>query len=93
MVIAWGEDRDEHLAPHKVTVAQAEEALADPSAVVITPDPATISGQGIRTIGFSASFGDLLCVLSYIDDDGVEQGTTAFKAKGKFRRYYREREE
>jgi len=40
--------------------------------------------------GYSPSFGDLLTVMSFIDDNGVEQGTTAFCAEGKDRRYYNE---
>lgn len=88
MAITWGEDRSEHLARHGVTIEQAEEALADPERVVIRPDYASISGRGIRTIGWSASFGDLLAVLSYIDNHDVEQGTTAFRAKGRDRRSY-----
>ncbi|MGV0740962.1 hypothetical protein [Mycolicibacterium sp. XJ870] len=38
------------------------------------------------------SFDDLLAVLSYIDNQGVEQGTTAFRAKGRDRRHYYEQE-
>lgn len=92
MAIEWDTDREEHLARHKVTIAQAEEALADPDAVRLVPDPASMSGVGIRTVGYSASFGDLLSVLSYVDSEGVEHGTTAFRARGKFRRNYTERE-
>ena len=93
MAMIWGGDREEHLARHDVTIAMAQEAEADPKAVRLVPDPASISGAGIRTIGHSASFGDLLSVLSYIDEDGVEQGSTAYLAKGKFRRYYHEGQE
>lgn len=88
MAITWSEDRDEHLARHGVTIEQANEAVAHEDALTINPDYNSISGLGIRTIGYSASYGDLISVLSYIDNDGVQQGTTAFRANRKDRRYY-----
>ena len=81
MAIEWDTDREAHLARHHVTIAQANEALTDPNRVVINPDYASISGRGIRTIGYSASFGGLLSVMTWIDQHGVERGTTAFRAK------------
>ncbi|MBP2454828.1 transposase [Mycolicibacterium lutetiense] len=88
MALTWESDRDDHLARHGVTTDQADEAFAHEDALTINPDYGSISGLGIRTIGYSASFGDLLSVLSYFDNDGVQQGTTAFRANRKDRRYY-----
>lgn len=90
MAITWSEDREEHLARHGVNIRQAEEALNDPDAVIINPDYASKSGLGIRTIGYSRSYGDLLSVLTWVDSQGVTNGATAFRAKGKDRRYYEE---
>lgn len=94
MVVAmcWAGDRGEHLARHGVTTAQADEAVAHKDALVIEPDYGSASGRGIRTIGYSVSFGDLLSVLSYIDNHGIEQGSTAFRANRRDRRLYFEQE-
>ena len=88
MALNWNPDRDEHLARHGVTTAQADEAFAHEDALTIEPDYNSVSGRGIRTIGFSNSFGDLLSVLSYFDHNGVQQGTTAFRANKRDRRIY-----
>lgn len=88
MEITWAADRDAHLARHGVTIAQANEAVAHDDALEINPDYNSKTGLSIRVIGYSASFGDLLSVLSYIDNDGARQGTTAFRANKRDRRYY-----
>ncbi len=87
MAITWGSDKAEHLTRHGVTTAQADEAFYDVDAIVINPDYASSSGRGVRTIGYSASFGDLLAVLTLVDG-GITFGNTAFRAKRKDRRYY-----
>jgi len=89
VAVIWDDDREVHLARHQVTIAQAEEALADPDALVIEPDYASLLGLSTRTIGFSPSFGDLISVITYAEN-GLVYGATAFRAKGKDRRYYEE---
>ncbi|MGB5110159.1 MAG: hypothetical protein WBO08_00525 [Mycobacterium sp.] len=54
MVVDWSQ-RGEYVAKHGITVEQANEALADPDAVTIVPDPASITGRGVRTIGFPSA--------------------------------------
>jgi hypothetical protein len=44
-------------ARHGITVEQANEALADPDALVFDPDYASQSGRSVRTIGWSVSHG------------------------------------
>lgn len=88
MALNWNTDREDHLARHGVTIAQADEAFAHVDALTIDPDYNSVSGISIRTIGYSVSFGDLLSVLSYVDNDGVQQGTTAFRANKRDRRIY-----
>lgn len=90
MAITWDEGKGEHLARHGVTIEQANEAYYEPNAVMIKPDYASTSGRGVRTVGYSASFGDLLSVLTMRDDNGVTHGNTAFRAKRRDRRYYEE---
>ncbi|MGV0738218.1 transposase [Mycobacterium syngnathidarum] len=89
MAIIWESDRAEHLARHGVTIAQAEEAFYEDNALVISPDYAAKSGKGVRTIGYSASFGDLLTVLTVLHE-GRTYGATAFPADRRDRRYYEE---
>jgi len=40
-------------AGHQITVRAANEALADPDALLFDPDPKSTSGQSARVIGFS----------------------------------------
>lgn len=72
---------------HGVTSAQADEALADDNAVVFNPDYNSKSGESVRTIGESASFGDILTVIT-VEEDGVNYGVNAWKANERDRRYY-----
>jgi len=87
MAMIWDTDRDEHLARHGVTIAQAEEALADPDRVVFIPDYKSKSGRSIRTIGFSSSFGDVLAVFT-VQFEGDVYGLTAFRADKRDRGHY-----
>jgi len=48
---------------HGVTPAEADGALADPSRVVFNPDPSSLSGVGIRVIGWNHQTQRLLTVL------------------------------
>lgn len=79
MALIWDTDREEHLAAHKVTIAEAEEALSDPDRVVFDPDYKSKSGRSIRTVGFSRSFGDLLAVFT-VPFEGDVYGLTAYRA-------------
>jgi uncharacterized DUF497 family protein len=81
--------QDAHIAAHGITPGQANEALDDPDAVEFDPDYNSKSGQSIRTIGYSASYGDVLSVITVRDDEGVIWGATAFRSNSKDRRYYR----
>lgn len=65
---------------HGVTLAQAEEALADKNALVQDPDPASKSGVSVRTIGHSDDFGYLITVITVTDDDGTVYGVNAWRS-------------
>jgi hypothetical protein len=60
----------------EVEAEWANEALSDPDALRIDPDPASKSGRSVRTIGYSASAGGLVTVITLIDD-GVTYGVNA----------------
>lgn len=67
--------------------AQADEALADPRAIVFDPDYNSNSGESLRTIGESPSFGGILTVIT-VEEDGVVYGANAWKANDRDHRYY-----
>lgn len=56
---------------HGIEVAWANEALEDPEALRIVPDPASSSGRSIGTIGCSLSAGRLLTVITVTEGDVV----------------------
>ncbi|WP_203454585.1 hypothetical protein [Jiangella aurantiaca] len=54
---------------HQVTVTEANEALADPLAAVLDPDPKSKSGDSIRVIGYCPSRDELLTVIVVRDPE------------------------
>lgn len=64
-----------------------DESVNDASAVVIRPDYNSKSGLGVRTIGYSVTYGDLISVIT-VEHQGVVYGATAFRSESKDRRYY-----
>ncbi len=62
---------------------------ADPDAVVLDPDPASKSGQSIRTIGWSASAGALVTVIT-VAHEGILYGVNGWESNRSDRRVYRE---
>lgn len=89
MAAIWDHDRSEHLARHGVSIDQANEALDDSNAVVITPDYASKSGRSVRTIGFSVSFGGILTVIT-VPFEGEVYGATAYESDRRDRNLYEE---
>ena len=74
---------------HSVEVAWAIEALQDPGALRIVPDPASRSGRSIRTIGYSPTAGCLLTVITVTEGD-VIYGVNSWKSNDIDIRRYRE---
>lgn len=87
MAVDWSKRSEYITLKHGVTPAQADEALADDNAVVFTPDYNSASGESVRTIGDSPSYGDILTVIT-VDHDGTTYGVNAWKANSRDRRYY-----
>lgn len=54
---------------HQVSVQEANEALADPLAWVLDPDPKSKSGDSIRVIGLCRSREELLTVILVRDPE------------------------
>ena len=74
---------------HGVTPTQADEALADTQAVVFDPDYNSETGEGVRIIGESPSYGDILTVIT-VEHEGVVYGASAWKSNARDRRYYQQ---
>jgi hypothetical protein len=83
---------------HQVESAWADEAVVDPAACWLNPDPASTSGLSVRVIGFSGSADVLLTVILLAGDadpdelaDGDWWGVNAWPANEGDRRLYREK--
>ena len=88
VAVDWSK-RGDYIAKHQVTPEQADEALNDANAVTFDPDYNTISGQQVRTIGYSPSAQTVLSVIT-LDKEGVVWGVNAWKSNNRDRNYYRE---
>jgi hypothetical protein len=64
---------------HDIEAEWANEALRDPDALRIAPDPSSKSGRSVRTIGFSPSAGGVLTVITLGEDD-VTYGVNAWRS-------------
>jgi uncharacterized DUF497 family protein len=76
---------------HGVEIAWIAEALNDPEALVLNPDPASRSGRSIRTIGYSISAKRLLTVIT-VEEDGKIYGVNGWKSSNIDVRRYKEEE-
>lgn len=91
MGIDWSR-RGEYLQQrHGISVEQANEALADLSALVFDPDYASLSGHSVRTIGWSDGAGRLLTVIT-VREDEVTYGVNGWPANDIDTRHYRDRD-
>lgn len=89
MAVDWSYRSDYIVRHHGVTTDQADKAMADSNAVVFDPDYNSKSGDSVRTIGDSPSFGDILTVIT-VEEDGVTYGVNAWKSNERDRRYYQQ---
>ncbi len=85
--VDWSHRADYMLTRHGVSSEQADEALADPDAVVFDPDYASQSGRSARTIGWAPSAGRLLTVIT-VAEAGMVYGVNGWPANGADRRRY-----
>lgn len=63
MNVDWSVRGDYMFRRHRVTVKAATEAVLDPQAIWLEPDPKSVSGRGIRIIGFSETAAELIVVI------------------------------
>lgn len=67
----------------------ANEALSDPDALRIDPDPASKSGRSVRTIGYSSQADWLVSVIT-VEEAGETYGVNGWKSNETDARRYRE---
>lgn len=85
----WSYRADYMRERHGIEVEWADEALEDPDAVRIAPDPASRSGRSVRTIGYSTSAGHLVTVIP-VEEAGITYGVNSWKSNEIDVRRYRE---
>ena len=89
MTADWSERGEYILARHGIHPTWADQALDDPDRVVITPDPASKSGRGVRTIGWSYTASRIITVITLVDN-GRLYGVNGWVANSSDQRLYRE---
>ena len=82
-------------ARHGVSVEEANEALADPGAVVIDPDTKSRSGQSARVIGYSPGADAVVVVILMHREDrpAAWWGGNGWRANAADQRTYWEQNE
>ena len=77
---------------HQITVQAADEALADPDALLFDPDPKSMSGRSARVIGFSPTAAAVRVVIPVRREDrpGSYWGAGGWQANSTDRRIYAE---
>ncbi len=67
----------------------ANDAIADANRVVIIPDYNSITGRGVRIIGYSILISAIVTVIA-LSNGGVDYGVNGWLANEKDQRLYRE---
>ena len=62
--VDWSYRADYMRERHGIETEWANEALADPDALRIDPDPASQSGRSVRTIGYSTKADCIVTVVT-----------------------------
>lgn len=93
MDVDWQHSAGHAWSKHQVSVDQADEALADPDALLYDPDPTSKSGVSARLIGYSPSAAVVLVVIIVrrADRPGAWWGATGWRANSTDRNTYRQR--
>ncbi len=75
---------------HQVTPVEANDALDDPHALTLRPDPASQTGRSIRVIGWATSTARLLTLI-LVEYDGITYGATGWPSSRADRMRYANR--
>lgn len=91
--VDWTHGAEHMWDRHRLTVAEATEALDDVDALLLDPDPTSTSGRSARVIGYSPTAVAVLVVVLVHREDrpGTWWGATGWRANSSDRRTYRER--
>jgi uncharacterized DUF497 family protein len=87
--VDWSHRADYIRERHGIEVEWTNEALGDPEALRIVPDPASKSERSIRTIGYSPQAGCLITVIT-VDEEGVTYGVNSWRSNDTDTGRYRE---
>ena len=77
--VNWSYRADYMQERHGIHVDWANEALEDPDALRIDPDPASRSGRSVRTIGNSPTAGCLVTVIA-VEEAGMTYDVNGWKS-------------
>jgi uncharacterized DUF497 family protein len=90
--VDWQHGEDHMRTGHQITVQAANEALADPDALLFDPDPKSTSGRSARVIGYSPTAAAVLVVILVRREDkpGSWWGANGWRANSTDRRIYAE---
>jgi hypothetical protein len=85
--VDWSKRGSYMRSRHGVLPEWANEALRDTERIVLTPDPASVSGRSDRTIGWSSSVRTVITVIT-LEHRGVVYGVNGWFANQRDRRRY-----
>ena len=86
--VDWTHGAAHMLENHKITVAEADEAISDIDALWFDPDPHSKSGRSVRVIGYSHSRQAVLTVILMHRDEGGYWGANGWESNASDRRRY-----
>jgi hypothetical protein len=87
--VDWSYRADRVRERYGIEVEWADEALEDPDALRIDPDPASRSGRSVRTIGNSTGAGSLVTVIT-VEEARITYAVNGWKSNEIDIRRYRE---
>lgn len=90
--VDWRHGGDYMSSSHQVSVAEANEALADIDALLFDPDPKGKSGSSARLLGYSPTAAAVLVIILVHREDvpGTWWGANGWRANSTDRRRYRD---
>jgi hypothetical protein len=90
--VDWQHGEGHMRTGHQITVQAADEALADPDALLLDPDPKNTSGESARVIGYSPTAAAVPVVILARREDrpGSWWGANGWRANSTDRRIYAE---